>query len=615
MTIGALAMLAGGVLQGATPFAVVGERRTGAGADATSPQSQQPQQSTSATATSSIPIPDSAYPIPADALFVAADGGSDANLGTEAEPFATVAHAVGAAAPGATIVMREGVYRESLGTISKPVTVQAYPHDQVWLSGSVVVNDWMPVGDVWVHPNWTVQFCQTCFDARVIDPNFPNAGLPDMVFVDGRPLAQVTSIDALGPGRFFADYVNQNLYVGDDPTQPGTLVEASALTNGAQFAARAAGSIVRGIGFEQYAPNWNFAPTPAMVLVNDAANVTFDRDVFARSATRGLTIYAPSAVVTNSWFVDNGYTALHGNHADDIDVEGNVIVGSNAERFSAGYSPVASASGMKFTHTFTAMIRNNVVQDGYANGIWFDISSYNVTIVDNLTRRNERNGIYVEITGSSIVASNVSTGNGQAGIKLSGATDARVYNNTVADNATYQLSVFDDGRDNTDPTKIALGITWNTANNELVNNILAAPDTGSVGPLVFTEDLDEPKSVDAATMITVMDANVYARATPLTPDMLALWTRVAPELASGYADLPALQAALGDDGTSIEYTDYSVSPVFTDPANGDYSLLATSPAVGSGNALPDDIAAAIGVAPTTTPNRGALIYPPPLEIP
>ena len=45
-----------------------------------------------------------------------------------------------------------------------------------------------------------------------------------------------------------------------------------------------------------------------------------------------------------------------------------------------------------------------------------------------------------------------------------------------ADNHEYQLSVHDDGRVNTNPQQIALGITWNTANNTFANNILVGAE-------------------------------------------------------------------------------------------------------------------------------------------
>ncbi len=555
----------------------------------------------------------SAYTVTPDAgattakLYVALDG-SDHASGAPGHPLRSVAAAIARAPSGATVVIGTGVYREALGTITRPITIEAAPGAAVWLSGADVVSGWAKSGSGWVHHNWTVQFCHTCYDPRALDPRYPYAGLPDMAFLNHRPLTQVGALSQLAPGTFYVDYGSHDLYVGDDPTGAGTVVEAAARVAAAQFATSAAGSVVRGIGFEDYAPDWNTTPTPAMVL-DMAPHMTFDHDVFSGSASRGLSVYATNVTVQNSSFIDNGFTGFHANAADDLDFEDNVAVGNNAGKWWPGFSPVASVSGVKITHSYHVLVKGNVAANNYSNGVWFDVSSYDATVVDNFAQQNFRNGIYIEITGTSIVASNLSVLNGQGGLKLSGATNARVYNNTLANNQQYQLSVHDDGRDNTDPAEIALGITWNTADNTFANNILSAPLGGSSGPLLYTEDLDKPKSVDASTMITGMDHDVFARSSAGRPSVLVLWTRIAPRPLSKYPTLAAFQAATGYEAGAIDYTGYTTSPIFVNEQQGNYSLRPGSPLLGSGTPLPSDIASAVGVPCCGAVNRGALLYP------
>jgi parallel beta-helix repeat protein len=553
-------------------------------------------------------IPDSAYPIPSGALFVAPSG-NDSGAGTQDDPFATVAHAVAVVPAGGTIVLRAGVYREALGSVAKPITLQSYPHEQAWLSGSNVVTGWSASGSVWVHNGWTTQFCQTCFDPTAITTNFPAAGLPDMVFIDGRPLNQVTSLAAVGPGSFFVDYTAQALYVGDDPTRADTIVEAATQSAALQFNPAAAGSVVRGIGFEEYAPQWNSWPNPAMVLVNAASNVTFDRDAFTRSASRGLTTYASSTTVTNSAFIDNGMVGLHANLADHLDVEHNLVVGNNNEHFASGNGATVSTAGIKITTSQFVIVRDNVVENNFANGIWLDLSDYQNQIVDNLARDNDQNGIDVEVSGSTLVASNLVTGNGVSGLRLTGATDTRAYNNTLAGNATYQLSVHNDGRVNTDPTQIALGITWIAARNVLYGNILAPAPSGSSGPLLFTQDNHRPPNDDASTMISGLDGNVYARAIATTPATLAQWVHAAPAKAATFTTLAQLKTATGYETSGIELVGPGAPPLFQDAATDDYTLDPASPAAGSGLPIPADVAAAVGAATGPPIDRGMLVVP------
>jgi hypothetical protein len=532
--------------------------------------------------------------------------GSDAGPGTAARPFRSIATAVKRATRNATVVVGSGVYRESIGDVAQPVTIEAAPGATVWISGADVVTGWSAVAGGWVHHNWTTQFCHTCYDPRALDPRFPYAGYPDMAFVNGKALTQVGSVSALRAGTFYVDYAAHNLYVGSNPN--GAVVEAATRIEAARFTTAAAGSVVRGIGFKDFASDWNTNPYPAMVL-DLAPKMTFDGDTFLGSASRGLSVYAANVTVRASTFIANGFTGFHANTADNLDFEGNTAAYNNTEEFWPGFSPVASVSGVKITSSAHVLVKDNVVEDNYSNGIWFDVSSYDATVVDNFAQANFRNGIYIEITGTSIVASNLSILNGQAGLKLSGATEARVYNTTLADNAEYQLSVHDDGRVNTNPQQIALGITWRAANNTFANNVLSAPRNGEIGPLVYTEDLDKPKNVDASTMITGMVDDVYARSGPNRPTYLAEWTRIAPLPLSKYATLAAFQAATGYESGAIDYTNYSSSPIFVNEAQGNYSLQPGSRLANSGLPLPSDIAAVVGVPCCGAVNRGALVYP------
>ncbi len=75
------------------------------------------------------------------------DGASDKNPGTKERPFKTVARAVKTVKPGDTIILREGIYRESLyprksGLPGKPITLKAAEGQRAILSGSDVITGW-----------------------------------------------------------------------------------------------------------------------------------------------------------------------------------------------------------------------------------------------------------------------------------------------------------------------------------------------------------------------------------------------------------------------------------------------------------------------------------------
>ena len=74
-------------------------------------------------------------------VYWVATQGDDAGPGTRGEPWATLQHAVDAVVPGATVIVREGVYEQRVdvgvsGAPGRPITFAAAPGDQVVLDGS-----------------------------------------------------------------------------------------------------------------------------------------------------------------------------------------------------------------------------------------------------------------------------------------------------------------------------------------------------------------------------------------------------------------------------------------------------------------------------------------------
>src|SRR5262245_55000418 len=141
-----------------------------------------------AIANPAVTIKDTAYPIPASGVYFVSPEGDDVNSGTSVTaPLRTIQQAVQVAPSGATIVIRAGTYRESITSLSKQLTFQPYPHEQVWMKGSVIVTDFVSDGELWRKDDWTYKFTPTA-DISAIDPAYPMAQYPDQVFLDGNPL-------------------------------------------------------------------------------------------------------------------------------------------------------------------------------------------------------------------------------------------------------------------------------------------------------------------------------------------------------------------------------------------------------------------------------------------
>lgn len=534
------------------------------------------------------------YAIPSGALFVATTG-DDNNNGTELSPFRTVGAAINAAAPGDTIVLRAGTYREGDHVFSKPLTFQPYPNETVWMKGSEEVTAWTQSGAYWRHDNWTTEFNQNSYDPGAFDPNFLHAGKPDMVFVDGSPLTQVGSLGEMSAGTFFVDYAADELYVGVDPT--GRTVEASTRKRALRAVTSAAsGTVVRGLGFMHYAGS-RFAGT----LQSDSNQSIFENNTVAWSASRGMAVYdSTNTVIQGNTLIYNGLMGLGVNNAQGLIVEGNRIVSNNQERFVQGGN-VAEASGAKITSSSNLQLHNNDVAENLGIGLWLDISVHDATIVGNEAHNNESFGIHYEISADAIIAGNIATGNQDGGIVLSNASQVQVYNNTLANNST-NLAVLDDSRVNTDPNEVAQGITWISDGVVLKNNILSNTDGSS--PLLWVRDFNSVPIQDADDMIDAADFNGYYRTSSSSPAVLAEWWRGVT--INEYSSLSAFQTNTGSEASGIGIDEVAANPFFRDESSGDYRLRETSVGRGVGEALPLDVANALGLTAGVPVDLGAL---------
>ena len=471
----------------------------------------------SAANTGSLRVPDSAYAIPPDARFVSA-GGSDHNAGSESAPFRTIAHAVAATPAGGTVVVRAGTYRESLGHVTKRLTIQAFPHEQVWLKGSVVVTGFSPAGGAWVKTGWSPSLCHRCFSRAAIDPAYPAAGLPDQVFVDGAPQAQVTRASALRPGTFYVDARGRRLLLGSNPA--GHQVEATYFSIAMQFDNRASGSRLLGIGVSEYGPHFTF-DQPAMVIGN-ADDLTFDHDAFDWSATRGLSVYRPGSVVENSSFLYDGANGLHANRADGFEVVGNTFAFSNFEHFSIASGATASIAAMKVTYTTNAVVEWNTFTDNAATAVWFDLDGDNVVIAHNHMARNDGFGVMYEVSARGTIVGNIISAAGRDGIRISGSTNTRIAGNLLVGNAWAQLGVYEDPRTQPNGTLRHDGITWDTAGITAVQNVLAA-GTASTGPLFDSFDASHPHQRTTLQMLGDDGENVFVQPGSQTAADVAAW--------------------------------------------------------------------------------------------
>lgn len=555
-----------------------------------------------------IRIPDTSYAIPVNAIYVDINASAGADDGSVAHPFHSIGQALNAAPAGATIVVHEGRYRESLGAVNRRVTIQPYPHEQVWLLGSAVARNWVadPMTNTWSTP-LRGRFCLNaagayapateCYPPTSVVPQYPAAGLPDMVFMDGVPVQQVASRAAVAAGTFYADYAGGQLIVGSNPV--GRTVETSQYARA--FWTVASGTTIRGIGIAHFAPHRN--TDQGAMAYTQGADITIENMVFAWSSTNGLSVQSTGVTIRGTSFIANGQIGLNAWKADDLVVDGSSFSYNNIEHFVAG-GAYGSAAGSKIVRSARVTIRRSSFDDNYATGLWFDLSDTAATVVTSAARRNAHHGMYYEVSDGGTFASNVAADNVDNGIYLSNASNTRIYNNTMVRNG-IGLAVVDGAPTSlNDPGRCFGLVTCISAGNAAVGNVIVDGAQGST-TMAMVRDYDSLPRKSATDLLGTTHSNVWSRSAAGRPAAIAQWWT--PSGASVSAtSLAQLRASFGAVETSSAQVDAPGVPTLVD-AMRDWHVNPASTIAQMRVALPSDIATAIGSPTSVQP--GAITWP------
>ena len=516
----------------------------------------------------SVPVGSAQYDVPAAALFVAPTG-ADANPGSLDAPLASLATAITKAPAGSTIVLRAGSYHGSyVIPTGKTLTIQAFPGEAVWLDGSRAVENFTAEGTVWSASDWT-----TTFDAsptyrrgaadnttpgwQFVNPTYPMAANPDQVWIDDVAQLQVASLALVVPGTFYVDYASQKLYLGSDPTN--RTVRASDLVTALVIAG--AGSVIRGIGIERYAPS---VPDIGAVAVG-APNVTIENVEITESATTGLAIFASNTRITDVTISRSGMLGAQASTADGLTATGLLITENNTEHFNR--APVSG--GFKIHKSRGVSVTDSAFVGNHGNGLWFDESVYNITITGNDIIDSVGNGLVLELSAKAVVADNIILRNELDGILISDTGQVDVWNNTVSGNfrslnivqgtrraSNLALPGHDDRQQLPDPT-----VTWITEDISISNNVFA---DGRGKCILCVEDYSHEKS--AAQMNIQSNGNVFQRTSTEQPTWAVVWSRGSGDPAV-YTSIAAFTMETARDASSLALdADPALAPTAQQPA-------------------------------------------------
>jgi parallel beta-helix repeat protein len=447
----------------------------------------------------------------AGAIYVSPSG-NNSNAGTIGSPKLTIGGARSVVASGKQIVLRAGVYNETVTESTKEIHIVNYPGEVVWLDGSRVETSWTSSGGRWFAAN-TIEFAngasfsQNTHQAEFMDDDYPMSRYPDRVYIDGVSQTQVATLAECGAGECFFDYAADRVYIGTNPA--GHEVRIGNKTNAVNFSF--AGCTIKGVGIRRYSNN--ISSFGALIMArtgNIAENVIVDD-----CATIGISVgmsnaSAKNQIIRNCTITNCGLLGVHGNVCDGLVFENNVVSGNNAEHFNVA----PSSAGIKVTHARGIRISNNLVTDNLAFAIWLDESVYDFAIVNNTVTGNVKAGIDVELCGNGIIAGNYVDCElqGETAIHLFDAGNIKVFNNLLAGGTLHDFQIKLDVRgaqgaatgatvssqnDKRYADWATYSTAWRWSGIEFANNVMAVNGTVAQNPRsLWIEDITDTLDPD-----------------------------------------------------------------------------------------------------------------------
>ncbi|NUQ61876.1 MAG: right-handed parallel beta-helix repeat-containing protein [Pirellulales bacterium] len=339
---------------------------------------------------------------------------SDENPGTAEKPFKTITRAAEGLQAGDTVVIEDGLYRESVkitasGTRAHPITFQAAPMANVAITGAIQITDWKrEEGEANIFSTeWPYEYTGWARRRTQPDDDFHiMIGRAEQVYVDNHPLLQVLSREHLARGTFYVDIAHQRLYIHDrtgmDIVKQRSFVEASVRQ--LLWECRASFVHVRGLRF-RYA--CNTAQMGAVTVVGDH-NVLEDC-VIEDTNGSGSSFTGTGITVRRCLFRNNGWTGFDVGQGHDFLMTECVCENNNTKGFNRDWGAVN-----KLVLCRKAVIDKSIFRDNRGHGVWFDIGNEDCEVRNCLIMNNENAGIFYEISYGLRAHDNVIIGNGLA---------------------------------------------------------------------------------------------------------------------------------------------------------------------------------------------------------
>lgn len=374
---------------------------------------------------------------------------ADVNIGDINSPLRTLGAALRRLEPGDTLLIGEGVYRETLSLpkknwhASQKTYIRPIANQKVVIKGSDVITDWRQVKGGYYASPWArkpepeqvfvngqafEQVGGTIFAGYPLDASHPLIRLHSK---EGGiwPARSSNTLDQIPVGGFYFDRAKRRLLINlGAKTVANTKLEVS--TRPLLLDANSvAGMVIENLEFEH--SNTSFDRRGGAVRVKGSDNVLSNIKVKWADAI-GVHLVGDRNTLINSSVTFSGQLGASVRGVSNR-ILGNYIANNNMR----GFNKYWEAGGIKLVGEGGAhgtLVDGNVVAFNHGDGIWFDWLNTDNIISNNLVAYNDGFGIHYEASqGAKIVGNNV-IGNKQRGIYLFQSWDSTVAYNVIVGN-------------------------------------------------------------------------------------------------------------------------------------------------------------------------------------
>jgi parallel beta-helix repeat protein len=298
------------------------------------------------------------------------------------------------------------------------------------LNGSRLLTTFTRSGGYWIATGQTQQAPVNSMAATHCLPDFPACARAEQLFINNALLKQVTSLSAVGPGKWYFDYGADKIYFVDDPT--GKKVETSV--SAYAFKGSATNVTISGLIIEKYA-----TPPPAGTIDAGAGWIVKSSEIRYNHG-KGIRTGSRLQALNNNVH-HQGQLGIAGS-GDNMLIQGNEIAYNNTAGFTTGWE----AGATKFTRTDGLVVRGNFSHHNRGPGLWTDIDNINTLYEDNRVEDNDWRGIFHEVSYKAVIRNNTCRRNGfknplpnispvdGAGILVSSSPNVEIYGNTIEGN-------------------------------------------------------------------------------------------------------------------------------------------------------------------------------------